>query len=201
MRHSERAPIVLRTRRLDLRPLRPSDARWYLAHFSEPEIVHGSGFPAPADVRAASEELQTYVFDLIAQGTGMRWGIALRGHDELIGSIGYYGRSSEPIRKAEIGYDLAPEHWGQGLMTEALEALVRYCFKSLGLQRLEALVLPHNQRSVRLLERAGFRNEGLLPRHGTDEHGLLVDELLLSLVNQEHVSRAHQESGDDQTMS
>jgi len=75
-------------------------------------------------------------------------------------------------------------------MNEALEALVGYCFDSLGLERLEALVLAHNVRSVRLLERAGFRRRGLLPSHGTDEHGQLVDELPLSLVNEEHVKRA-----------
>jgi hypothetical protein len=62
------ASFELKTPRLDLRPLRPSDAPWYLAHFSDPEIVHGSGSPAPADLAAAGEELQTYVFDLIAKG-------------------------------------------------------------------------------------------------------------------------------------
>jgi RimJ/RimL family protein N-acetyltransferase len=102
MRPSAGASIELQTTRLDLRPLVPSDAPWYLAHFSDPEVVHGSGFPAPTDLAAASEELRVYVFDLVAQGTGMRWGIARRGHDELIGSIGYYNLRSDPVRQAQI---------------------------------------------------------------------------------------------------
>ncbi len=175
------APVQLQTARLNLRPLTSDDAPWYLAHFSDPQIVHGSGFPAPADLAAAEEELRTYVLDPIAVGTAMRWGIARRGRDELVGSIGYYKLRTEPVRQAEIGYDLAPGQWGAGLMTEALRAVIDHCFGLLRLERLEALVLPHNERSVRLLERARFRREALLPKHGTDECGELVDELLFSL--------------------
>ena len=61
-------------------------------------------------------------------------------------------------------------------MTEALGAIAAYSFETLGLARLEALVLDGNDRSCRTLERAGFRHTGLLPVHGEDEHGLLRDE-------------------------
>jgi len=172
------APVDLETARLRLRPLTAGDAAWYLAHFSRPEIVHGSGFPAPADLAAAEQELHAYALDLMANGTGMRWGITRRGSDELIGSIGYYTLRLEPIRQVEIGYDLAPEAWGAGLMTEALEAVIAYCFGPLGIERIEALVMRTNERSARVLRRARFECEATLPRHGTDEFGELTDELL-----------------------
>jgi ribosomal-protein-alanine N-acetyltransferase len=155
------------------------DAPWYLAHFSRPEIVHGSGFPAPADLDAARDELRRFVLDLVAAGTGMRWGIVERGGAELVGSIGYYRLVDGPPRQAEVGYDLVPERWGRGIMTEALQAMVTYCTQVLGVERLEALVLLDNDRSARLLERAGFRREGVLREHGTDELGETCDEILL----------------------
>ena len=154
------------------------DAPWYLAHFSRPEIVHGSGFPAPADLDAARDELRRFVLDLIVAGTGMRWGIVERGRDELVGSIGYYRLVDGPRRQAEIGYDLVPERWGRGIMTEALEAMVSHCTEVLGVDRLEALVLPDNERSARLLERSGFHREGMLRGHGTNELGETCDEIL-----------------------
>ena len=172
------SPPILATARLRLRPLTLDDAPWYLAHLSRPEIVHGSGFPAPPDLDAARAELRRFVLDLVAAGTGMRWGIAERGSDELVGSIGYYRLVDGPRREAEIGYDLVPERWGRGIMTEALEAMVSYCTKVIGVERLEALVLLDNERSARLLERAGFHREGVLREHGTNELGDPCDEIL-----------------------
>jgi ribosomal-protein-alanine N-acetyltransferase len=171
------SPPILETPRLRLRPLTIDDAPWYLAHFSRPEIVHGSGFPAPPDLAAARGELRRFVLDLIAAGTGMRWGIAEQGRAELVGSIGYYRLVDGPPRQAEIGYDLVPERWGRGIMTEALGAMVSYCTGVLGVERLEALVLLDNERSARLLERAGFRREGVLREHGTNELGEPCDEI------------------------
>ena len=175
-------PPGLETRRLRLRPLTAADGPWYLAHFSRPEIVHGSGFPAPADLAAADAELRRYVLDLIADGTGMRWGISLRDEDALIGSIGYYGFAEQPVRRVEVGYDLAPEQWGHGYMAEALGSVIAYCLGPLRIGRIEAVALSRNERSARVLTRAGFRCERLLPRHGTDEHGELMDEMLFALT-------------------
>lgn len=169
---------ALETDRLILRELTQADAPWYLAHFSRPEIVSGSGFPAPADLDAAREELDRFVIDLFARRTGLRWGLALRGEDELIGSAGLYAWRDAPEPAAELGYDLAPEYWGRGLMTEALNAIVAYAFDALGIVRLTATVIVGNERSCRTLERAGFRHEGVLPAHGENEHGRLVDEHL-----------------------
>ena len=98
------------------------------------------------------------------------------GTGTLAGTAGIFRWADGPEPAAEIGYDLAPEWWGQGLMTEALGAIVAYAFATLGLARLEALVLDGNARSCRTLERVGFRHTGLLPAHGEDEHGVLRDE-------------------------
>jgi len=166
----------LETPRLRLREITADDAGWYLAHFSRPEIVRGQGFPPPADLGAARGELRAYVLDLFARRAGFRWGIALRGRQDLIGSLGFYRWLDTPRPQAEIGYDLDPEWWGRGIMTEALGAVLDFGFGRMCLQRVEALVMTDNERSCRLLERLGFAREATLVAHGEDEHGQPCDE-------------------------
>jgi len=172
---------ALATRRLVLREITATDCDWYLAHFSLPEIVHGQGFAAPADRRAAEGELREYVLDLFADRGGFRWGIALQHDPALIGSIGLYAWVDEPLAQAELGYDLAPPFWGRGLMSEALDTVLDFAFGPMGLQRVEAKVLTDNARSMRLLERAGFHREARLFESGEDEHGQRVDEFLFGM--------------------
>ncbi len=153
-----------------------ADAPWYLAHFSEPEIVRGTGFPAQDGIAGALDEMNQYVIGLFERREGIRWGLVPAGTDTLVGTAGIFSWVDEPEPGAEIGYDLAPAWWGKGLMTEAIEAITGYAFGTLGLAYLEAFVLAGNDRSCRTLERAGFRHTGLLPAHGEDEHGVLCDE-------------------------
>ncbi len=167
---------VLRTPRLELRELTVADAPWYLAHFSRPEVVHGTGFPALDGIEGALDEMDRYVTGLFERREGIRWGLVPAGTGTLVGTAGIFRWVDEPEPAAEIGYDLAPEWWGRGLMTEALGAIAAYAFETLGLVRLDALVLDGNDRSCRTLERTGFSHAGLLPAHGEDEHEVPHDE-------------------------
>ena len=85
--------------------------------------------------------------------------MCLRVSSVVIGSAGFYRWVEEPRPQAELGYDLAPTFWVDGLMTEALAAIVGYGFGPMGLTRIEATVLTDNDRSVRTLERLGFVRE------------------------------------------
>jgi len=175
---------AFQTERLDLRAITMDDAEWFLAHFSTPEIVYGQGFPAPADVGAAREQLAQYIVDLFANGDGLRWGIKSRGQDTLIGSAGFYDWDRE-VGSAELGYDLVPAYWGQGIMTEALTAILGYGFDAMALNRVQVLVMPRNQRSLSLAGRLGFVREGVLRDHGVDETGAVCDDVILSLLRRE----------------
>ena len=87
--------------------------------------------------------------------------ITLRGSQGLIGSCGIrrkLGNDSE----AELGYELAPEYWGQGYATEAARAMVDFGFRELGLHRVSSLCIAENTASARVLERVGLRLEGRL---------------------------------------
>ena len=93
--------------------------------------------------------------------TLFEWGVTLAGDDLVIGTctLAHLDFSN---RRAEIGYSLNRDYWGRGVMTAALSALLGHAFDGLGLHRIEADVDPRNAASIRLLERLGFRSEGLL---------------------------------------
>jgi ribosomal-protein-alanine N-acetyltransferase len=100
---------------------------------------------------------------------GFRWALAQRSDPRrVIGSCGYFSvrRGTATV---ETGYELHPEFWRQGIMTEALQAMIDFSFDPQDLipvHRIEALVSPGNAGSIRLLEKLGFVREGLRREFG-----------------------------------
>ena len=84
-------------------------------------------------------------------------------------------------RRAEVGFVLRRDRWGQGLASDALAVLFGFCFGRLGLHRLEADVDPENARSLRLLEKLGFQREGRL-RERWQTQGDARDGIFLGLL-------------------
>lgn len=87
-----------------------------------------------------------------------------------------------PVFNARIGYSLDQSKEGQGLMSESLALVVRYCFDVLNLKRLLAGYVPHNARSAKVLERAGFVREGYY-REFLYLRGRWEDHVETSLIN------------------
>lgn len=96
-----------------------------------------------------------------AEGKWCRYGIVLTGYDFPIGDIGLHNIDLRN-RRCEIGYELAPEHWGSGVMTRAARPLIAWAFGDGGFHRIEATVMAGNNRSERVLERLGFTREANL---------------------------------------
>ena len=84
--------------------------------------------------------------------------------------------------KAQIGYWLSEPLWGKGLMTEALEAVIKFAFGKLGLHRIYATTHIDNRASQRVLEKLGFRKEGVLRKHGRLQ-GQWTDSVMYGLLN------------------
>lgn len=111
------------------------------------------------------------------------WGIEIKAEGRLIGTCGYC-KWDKQHRHAEIGYDLWTEYWGQGLMPEALQALIRYGFEEMNLNRVEATTHTENQRSQRVLTKLGFQKEGLLREYYCRD-GIYNDQVQFSLLRNE----------------
>lgn len=175
---------ALTTKRLVLREISLKDVPWYFAHFNTKEIAEGQDHPGPRDLKEARAELKLYFRDNFRRRTGIRWGIAMKGDNELIGSAGFYKWVQPEKYQAEMGYDLNPAFWGRGIMTEALSAIIQYGFDHMRLHRIEVLISHQNKRSQSLVRRLGFKREGVLRDHYFIE-GRFSDDVIYSLLKSE----------------
>jgi len=173
----------LETERLILRELTLDDAEFYFRHFNITEIVKGCCFPGPKSLDAAREELELYCINPFKENSGIRWGIVMKGNNELIGTCGFTHWWKNEHR-GEIGYDLNPAYWRQGIMTEALHAILKYGFESMDLNKIQALIDSENVRSQKLVLRLGFKKQSVLPQNSVFE-GQPRDEVCFSLMREE----------------
>lgn len=179
----ERRFPQLETERLILRELTLDDVEFYFHHFNNEEIIDGSCFPGPKDLETAKAELELFCINPFKEGTGIRWGIVRKGSSGLIGTCGYYDWS-KTSRRAEIGYDLDPAYWGQGIMTEALMAVIEYGFQEMGLNRIQAIIDSKNKRSINLVQRLDFKKEGVLRQRSYFRERFL-DDVCFSILRKE----------------
>ncbi len=109
-----------------------------------------------------------------------------KSDDALLGgmTIGYIRRGAS--QSCMIGYWMGERHAGRGHMFEALQAVIPHIFQRLKLHRIEAACIPENERSVRLLEKAGFQREGFL-RGYLKINGAWRDHLLFALLKSDPV--------------
>ncbi len=172
----------LETDRLLLRPLADQDLEFVYRHFSDPEVTRYLLDEEPVRTLQQAREIIDFYAEPSSKSYN-RW-IILRKSDELpIGTCGYHKWAKRHFR-AEIGYDLSPAAWGQGYMHEALRAALRHGIEGMGLNRIDALVYTENDRSIRLLQKLGFQNEGLL-RDYFYLNGKFYDHYLYSLLRSE----------------
>lgn len=127
--------------------------------FSDPEVVRFYDLEQMTG-EAQAVELITRQATRFERREAMRWGIAQHEDDTVIGTVGYVFEAEHA--KAGLGYDLARPYWRRGVMSEALAVVVNYGFRGLRLHRIQALVMPGNEPSARLLAKLGFKEEGLL---------------------------------------
>jgi RimJ/RimL family protein N-acetyltransferase len=172
----------LQGQRIALRALVDEDAPALLAIFGDPEVIKYWVSPSLRDLGAA-KELVGEIRQKFNTRRVFQWGIVLLETDEVIGTCGL-GSVFLAHRRAEVGFVLRRTRWGQGLATEALRILLTFCFETLDLHRIEADVDPQNERSLRVLERQGFRREGFL-RERWHHLGDVRDGIFLGLLRGE----------------
>jgi len=151
---------TLTTSRLRLRAPDPDDTSALTAMLSFAEVTRFSNWP-DAPRQAQVERSVRWMAKLHASGKGCAWIIEDAGARRLIGAI-RFNHFDRQAKFGEVGYELHPEFWGRGLMTEALRAVVPCGHQVFWLNRIEAWTLPGNIASDRVLEKAGFTYEGTL---------------------------------------
>lgn len=118
------------------------------------------------------------------KGLGVRkWHLIDKQSGKVIGSAGFHNWIPEH-RRAEVGYYLHADYRRNGLMLEAMDAIVAHGFRNMDLHRIEALIDPENTPSINLIGRLGFTKEGVLREH-YHHKGVIYDSVMYSLLLRE----------------
>lgn len=151
---------VLHGRRVRLRAHEPHDLPGFFALYADPEVARYWSHPAWTCIEQARERFAQVCAAMDPERV-LAWAIADPTDNALIGGVTLFAIDRRQGR-AELGYALHSQHWGRGLGRDAVDAVIAHAFGALGLRRLEADIDPRNAGSCALVERLGFRREGLL---------------------------------------
>ncbi|MBD5092330.1 MAG: GNAT family N-acetyltransferase [Clostridiales bacterium] len=133
------------------------------------------GLPFPYTEKDALEYITT-MREVNENGT---FAFAIVYNEKVVGSIGVFRKDNIHNRTAELGYYLAEEHWGKGIMTQAVKMLCDFVFANSDIIRIFAEPFARNIGSCRVLEKAGFKFEGVL-RSNAVKNGIVEDMRLYS---------------------
>jgi len=163
-----------------LRPWRPGDAESLVNHANNPRVARNlrDGFPYPYTIPAAREWLKMVGEnrdDII---------LAIEIDGEAAGGIGLHGLKDVYRFNGEIGYWLSESHWGRGIMSDAVGAMVDHAFSRTKWLRLFATIYEHNVSSMKVLAKNGFRQEAIHKKTVMKE-GKLLDEHLFALMKEQ----------------
>lgn len=148
---------TLRTRRLVLRPFAEADAPAVEALAGRREVADTTlNIPHPYPKGGAATWIATHPAAWTAEAAVV---FAIVYEGALCGAIDIVRDSRH--RSGELGYWIAPEHWGKGIATEAVVEVIRFGFNDLGLHRMHAAHFTRNPASGRVMAKAGMTFEGI----------------------------------------
>ncbi|MBN3820848.1 GNAT family N-acetyltransferase [Paraburkholderia sp. Se-20369] len=179
------APPPLDTGRLLLRPAHRAHAPALLAyaidnraHLAPWEPSRPESFYTLTSFEMRLKSME----DNIASGRALHLLAFAKDDDRLVGECNFTQIAPEPFLACHLGFSIAHDREGQGLMRECLETAIRYVFDELGLHRVMANHRPDNTRSAQLLTRLGFEREGFA-RGYLRIGGAWADHVLTALTN------------------
>ena len=145
-----------------MRRFTPEDLDELVALRSDPDVMRYIGEQSREKV---AQRLNYYISLYEPHGFGM-WGVVDKSNGALIGWCGLIFLDGTP--EVEVGYAVAKDYWGRGLVTEAARAALRYGFDSAGLERIVAVTKPEHRASRRIMEKLGMRYEKNVFHYGYD---------------------------------
>ncbi len=174
-------PENIETERLLLRAFTAEDAAELYEYAKNPNVGPHAGWMPHQSIEDSRE-----IIEGLFLVKYYIWAIVDKASGKLIGSIGYEEDEKRPETGCmELGYAMDEDFWGLGLMTEAAGAVIRYGFESMKLPAVSIYHNPENHRSKRVIEKNGFRYEGVLRRANRIYDGEIRDVACYSLLKAE----------------
>ena len=160
----------------------PADAADLAAALSNKKVQDNlrDGLPYPY----TKQDGLDYISAMLSADENETFAFAITADERVIGSIGVFRQENIHRQTAEMGYYIAEEYWGKGIMTEAVKQVCEYVFEKSDVLRIFAEPFAHNTASCRVLEKAGFQYEGTL-RHNAVKNGKVLDMKMYSLLKDE----------------
>lgn len=170
---------VIETERCILRMITDEDIQEVFDIYSSLVVMKYFG-RLPMNEREEAQERIKVTAEAFEKKEGIRWAINYHGDRKMIGSAGIWRIDRKHFR-GEIGYDLLPEHYNKGVMTEVLIPIISFGFNEMNLHTIEANTHPENAASRKLLEKLGFEQEGYL-KESYFFNGQFEDTVIYSLI-------------------
>jgi len=163
-----------------LREITSNDVNDFFLYYSDPQNCKYVFSSIPKNLEEAKYELQ-YWINVKNNNDGIYFAIANKDDNKLIGTIGLTSYNNYHNR-AEISYDIAKIFWNKGITTKAIAKVVYYGFKQMRLNRIEAQCSVDNPASHKVLEKNGFKKEGILEKYRKNK-GQYHDIMLFSILS------------------
>ena len=125
-----------------------------------------------------------FISAILSANENKTFAFAITTEGKVIGSIGVFRQGNIHRLTAELGYYIAEEYWGKGIMTKAVKQICNYVFDNSDILRIYAEPFAFNAASCRVLEKAGFQYEGTL-RSNAIKNGKVIDMKMYSLLKSE----------------
>lgn len=159
-----------------------SDAKDLAAALSNKKVQDNlrDGLPYPYTEQDGKE----FISAMLSADESETFAFAITVDNMVIGSIGIFRQGNIHRQTAELGYYIAEEYWGKGIMTEAVKQICEYVFAKSDIIRIYAEPFAYNIASCRVLEKVGFQYEGTL-RSNAVKNGKVIDMEMYSLLKAE----------------
>ena len=151
---------ALETERLQLRKVKSTDVQAIYAYGSDAEVSRFVTWERHESLQD-TEAFLNFVLGKYEKGEVAPWAIEYKPTRQMIGTVDFVNWKPAG-RVAEIGYVLHRDYWGKGIMTEAVKRVIQFGFEQMNLVRIEAVCLPENTGSYRVMEKSGLQYEGTL---------------------------------------
>jgi ribosomal-protein-alanine N-acetyltransferase len=156
------SPPILETNRLVLRPIELRDAEAIFSYAKNPNVCKYTLWETHQSIQDSLNYIKDYIFDYYSKGVPEPFGIALKEEPEkIIGTAGCFWVSKQS-KAMELAYAIAEEYWGKGLVAEASQEVMDFCFKEFNLKRIQCRCKTGNKASARVMEKVGMSFEGTL---------------------------------------
>ena len=171
---------IIKTKRFILRPYKMSDAKEISKVLNNWNVVKNlSNLPFPYELEHAREFIKRTSAEM-RKKDGKNYVLAIEIDGKVSGAIGIH--SIAPGHKAEMGYWLSENHWGQGVMPEAARKFMSHVTKKFQLRRIYARAYAQNKGSMRVMEKVGMKFEGI-EKKGALKKGKFIDTHVYAKVS------------------